>query len=435
MATPAFLRRCLRAAGLPVALACAVLALAAPASDAGTVTVRAHVAPVIARGAVHAMAAMPAVTPHAYGQGRLLYNHGPVVVGSLRAVAIFWEPPTLQDGSPGVVSSSYNATLAQYLRDAGSHGLLASASEYYEVTGGTRHYATSTMTLGRVVTDTTAYPATACNSSDLPAQQEQNCLSDGQIQSEVESVMSSHGEVGGMNTIYFVFTDQNEFTCLDDTSCFLYGSGGFCAYHGAFTYNGHTVLYANMPYGAATQGPPGIGCTGLSSFPNDADADTEISTTSHELEETITDPVSSGWYDTSGYEVADKCQYTYGPLTLDGGLANELWNGHAYAAQEEFSNAANSCVRGGSFTVSTRTPARGSKITLRGYNFTKSAWLTVRLQASNGKVVKLALPGSDTTGSFVDRVTIPATTARGTAHLLMSGPHAADSDRETITIS
>jgi hypothetical protein len=432
MATPALLRRVLRAAGFPAMLACAGLAIAAPASDAGTVRVLPHAAPALGLRPLHAIPVSHGLTPAAQGGGKLQYNGGPVMHGTIRAVAILWEPATLQDGSPGTVDASYNTLLKRYFADAGSHGLLASSSEYYDTTNGPRRYATNAMSLARTVVDTTTpYPVSACISSDLPAQPLQNCLSDGQIQDEISSVMTRTGEVGGMNTIYFLFTDENEFSCYASNACFLYGSGGFCAYHSAFTVNSQPVLYANMPYGAT---PAPNGCTGVSTFPNDPDSDIEISTTSHELEETITDPLGTAWFDNQGFEIADKCAYTYGPRVFDGGKANEFWNGHFYTAQQEFSNVANSCVRGGSLTLSTRKPSRGGSLTLHGYNFSNAQTMTVKLQGANGTTTVLGTAKTSSTGQFTAKVKIPATTAKGTAHVLVTGPRAYDSDREAVTV-
>jgi hypothetical protein len=53
--------------------------------------------------------------------------------------------------------------------------------------------------------------------------------------------------------------------------------------------------------------------------------------------ETVTDPFLSAWYDATGFEIGDKCAYTYGPETPNG--ADIVINGHPYVVQEEFSNA------------------------------------------------------------------------------------------------
>ena len=61
--------------------------------------------------------------------------------------------------------------------------------------------------------------------------------------------------------------------------------------------------------------------------------------------ETTTDPEVNVWFDTFGYENGDKCAYDYGVLGLDGGLANEEWNGHFYVVQQEWSNLRNGCAQ------------------------------------------------------------------------------------------
>ncbi len=69
------------------------------------------------------------------------------------------------------------------------------------------------------------------------------------------------------------------------------------------------------------------------------DADTEVSPTSHEIMEAITDPNGNTWYDSSGYENGDECSYVYGATAGTAGhLYNQVINGTHYLTQEEFSN-------------------------------------------------------------------------------------------------
>src|SRR5207248_7926870 len=82
-------------------------------------------------------------------------------------------------------------------------------------------------------------------------------------------------------------------------------SSGYCAYHN-WAANG--MVYANMSF-AIYHGPPstvlytcgseGSGSFGVIETPNgNPDADTEVSPTSHEIMESITDPDTvTGWYD------------------------------------------------------------------------------------------------------------------------------------------
>jgi len=76
------------------------------------------------------------------------------------------------------------------------------------------------------------------------------------------------------------------------------------------------------------------------------DADTEVSVTSHEISESVTDPIPAtgyfGWIDSSENEVADDCAYIYGDSLAFGGSPgaeyNQTINGDHYFIQEEFSD-------------------------------------------------------------------------------------------------
>ena len=93
--------------------------------------------------------------------------------------------------------------------------------------------------------------------------------------------------------------------------------------------------------------PVGFTCGSDARFPvlqspnGDPDADTEISPTSHEISEAITDPdTNTGWYDKIGFEIGDECAYVWGfTRGAPGALFNQVINGHHYLTQEEFSNA------------------------------------------------------------------------------------------------
>ena len=78
---------------------------------------------------------------------------------------------------------------------------------------------------------------------------------------------------------------------------------------------------------------------------NNPDGDTEISPTSHEVNELITNPdnnglTASGWFDVAGFENGDECAFIYGPPQgTPGQFFNQVINGHHYLTQEEFSNS------------------------------------------------------------------------------------------------
>ena len=117
----------------------------------------------------------------------------------------------------------------------------------------------------------------------------------------------------GKNSLYFIYLPSGvTVTMSGQASC-----QAFCGYHDA---TGGATYYAVEPY------PDCQGCLGgLSAF----DALTE--TSSHELCESITDPVpGQGWYDDANGEIGDICAWQTKTVG-------------AYTVQMEWSNSAGAC--------------------------------------------------------------------------------------------
>jgi hypothetical protein len=102
-----------------------------------------------------------------------------------------------------------------------------------------------------------------------------------------------------------------------------------------------TILYANMPYDGVS------GCESGQSPNGNTAADSELNVTSHENIEAVTDPLGTAWYDSSGQEIGDKCNFTFGsPLGgAPGGQYNEQISTGNYYLQEEWSNATSACAQ------------------------------------------------------------------------------------------
>ena len=84
-------------------------------------------------------------------------------------------------------------------------------------------------------------------------------------------------------------------------------------------------------------------CRSFTKSPNgNLDADSEISTSSHEHFESATDPNGTAWYDARGYEDGDKCAYNYGTIAVNG--SNMTLNGHPYIIQREWRNDTSGCA-------------------------------------------------------------------------------------------
>src|SRR5207253_2150689 len=122
------------------------------------------------------------------------------------------------------------------------------------------------------------------------------CVSDTQLQHEIQAVITAVGGTVDPYGIYFIFTAKGVGSCINSSECaFTY----YCAYHGHSTTNG--MQYANMPYAMIAPSACGSG-----QHPNGDDADATINVTSHEHNESITDPQLNAWYDRTGQEDGDK---------------------------------------------------------------------------------------------------------------------------------
>jgi hypothetical protein len=157
---------------------------------------------------------------------------------------------------------------------------------------------------------------------------------------------------GGLGHIYHVILTQNVDTCFEDPpgtptqTCYspdVPGDFAFCGYHGAFTAsnsNGRqTYLYTVEPYGDVSGCRPQLYHQPLpngSSTPGVNPADPLYGTLSHELFETITDPLGGGWWNNLfGYEIGDLCVDFDNFVTV---------NGHRYVLQSEYSDINHLCV-------------------------------------------------------------------------------------------
>lgn len=247
----------------------------------------------------------------------LQYNGGPVEQAGSTNYAVFWEP------TGSTVSSTYNSLLTRFFNDIGGSTLYGVATQYYQ--GSNQQHIVNSSHLGGTWVDTSDYPTTF------------SPLTDTDIQNEVTKALNANRTwTTGIGSQVFVFLAKGENECLPSGACSF---SNFCAYHGSFTSGSQTIFYASMPYADTNAGA--CGTQGNASPNNDPDADAEISAASHELMESVTDPLLNAWYDPAHAEIADKCAFTYGATAPDG--SNITMNGHPYIVQEEFSNAHLAC--------------------------------------------------------------------------------------------
>jgi hypothetical protein len=134
------------------------------------------------------------------------------------------------------------------------------------------------------------------------------------------------------NGVYFVLTSAD-----------VTASSGFCTqycgWHTHATIGGRDIKYSFV--GNPDRCPSA--CAAQTTGPNDnAGADGMASIIAHELEEATTDPDLNAWYDTRGYENADKCAWTFGSTiytTSNGANANMKLGTRDYLIQRNWVNA------------------------------------------------------------------------------------------------
>jgi hypothetical protein len=156
-------------------------------------------------------------------------------------------------------------------------------------------------------------------------------LSDANIRTIVSSAISSGALPKDTNGVYFVLTSSD----VRETSGFC---TRYCGWHTHSTISGSDIKYSFV-------GNPdrcSSACEAQTNSPNgDSGADGMASIMAHEAEETVTDPDLNAWYDSNGYEDADKCAWKFGPTTgaIGSGAYNETFGSHHWLIQMEWENA------------------------------------------------------------------------------------------------
>jgi hypothetical protein len=293
----------------------------------------------------------------ANGTPPLIWHKGPVMgtpsTGPVVVTPIFWNPP----GHP--MSAAYKGLLTTYLAEvAGASGkhtnVYSTLNEYFGSNGPISYQ----IQLGTPVNDTNPLPASSCklNGQDRTRIYADGtgynaCIDDNQVIAETENVVNADGLTTDLGHIYVLYLPKGVESCFfggstttANNACTInhQPSAAYCAYH-SMAPSG--MVYANMPYPIYAS-PVGFTCSSDARFPDvqtpngNADGDTEVSPTSHEIMESITDPdTNTGWYDSSGFENGDECAYVFGSVQgQPGGFYNQVIGGHHYLTQEEFSN-------------------------------------------------------------------------------------------------
>ena len=307
-------------------------------------------------GRILGVAATNDATGAAAATGNMTWHGGPVMHSS-NVYSLYWAPPGYG------YQAGYGDAIDRYFRDvAADSGKISNvygvATQYTDGVGPALYAATFT----RSLTDTNAYPASGCTDAPYTS----ICLTDAQIQSELQGFVAANGLPTGMSTVYFVFFPIGVGSCFDSAS-YSCTYKQFCAYHGWIgDGDASTILYANMPYADQPSAP---GKCDNEPSPNGNDADATINVVSHEHIETMTDPIGNAWYDEGGYEIADKCAWIFGGQLgkTQYGTYNEAIGAGKYELQEQWSNLLSTCVQNAVVlapSIAGMAPSRGKAGTL-----------------------------------------------------------------------
>ena len=122
----------------------------------------------------------------------------------------------------------------------------------------------------------------------------------------------------------------------------------FCGYHDALDIDGAWITFTLVPYTDSAYSNAAGECHesgGPSAISPDLIALDSIGT--HELFESATDPLGTGYLDSTEYEVADECEWDFGTTSpaTGGGAYNQLINNDQYLIQEMWSDQDNACFR------------------------------------------------------------------------------------------
>jgi hypothetical protein len=156
-------------------------------------------------------------------------------------------------------------------------------------------------------------------------------FTDSAVATIVSSAITSGRLPKDTNGVYFVLTSAD----VHETSGFC---TSWCGWHTHGTISGSDIKYSIVS-DPSTQCP--ASCS-MQQAPNgNLGADAMASILSHELEEATTDPDLNAWYDTRGYENADKCAWTFGTTyaAANGATANVKIGTRDYLIQRNWVNA------------------------------------------------------------------------------------------------
>jgi hypothetical protein len=377
------------------------------------------------------------------------YHGGQTMTGGITVHTIFWTGGTNPfQGRPSGAPHDYIGMIQQYLTDVsdsstGTSGQTCTATRCNVFTvepqfgwgttpGGITHgaYTVAYHRSTDTIIDSAPYPSKSeqCASPQNTA----TCITDAQVQAEINRIINASGGSRGLHDIWYVFTPPDVDECISPGVC---ESNAYAGYHSLSNLGAGTTIYAYT-------GDPIVETKSVNNPGSDPegypDAEVVIDVVAHETNEAMTDPEGVGYMDPNGFEVGDKCEFgpQYGtPLGFasNGSPYNQVINGHKYLTQEMWANSDNSnnpdCVQA---TTSTANPLPLPQIHLTQFSPRVSGNIE---HPTAGVRVKVTLARASASGAPVTVASGSATTAGDGSWSVSLGGHAVGDDRDVINVS
>ena len=233
------------------------------------------------------------------------YHGGPVMLGTTNVYYIWY----------GNWSGNSAVTIL------GNLALALGGSPYYNIN--TTYYDGGSNKVSNAV----AAPASMTDSYSRGA-----ALTDNDVLAVVSNAISSGSLPQDPNGVYVVLTSAD----VNETSGFC---TQYCGWHAHSNILGMDTKFSFV--GNPDRCPSACSAQTTASPNGNIGADAMASIIAHEVEETATDPDLNAWYDTRGYENADKCAWKFGTVykTANGSYANMNLGGLNYLIQQNWLNA------------------------------------------------------------------------------------------------
>ncbi|HEV3152577.1 MAG TPA: hypothetical protein VGZ02_02090 [Candidatus Baltobacteraceae bacterium] len=251
-------------------------------------------------------------TAPATGTQPLLYHNGPIQTAP-KMYLVFWGSTWTSTGDPKNEKSYYTT----FIQGAGGSSWLSTVTQYTQSDG--QHVGNSGSIYAGTWTDT---------ADKVPGL---NTGSYGNYLAQEATRAAAHFGDYSANASYVILLAHGvKVYQFAGNSRSL---NAYCAWHSSTSTSHGTIAFTNFPY----QYDAGASCgEGSVNSPGTLDGVSIVG--GHEQAETETDPQpNSGWLDSSGAEIGDKCAWT--------NLQNTSFSTGTFPTQPLWSNAANGCVQ------------------------------------------------------------------------------------------